>query len=82
MTAKLLPWGLCLYLTAPVGFALLYRILTCAGVQPTAQTGVRISLPIAQIMSSFIHKGDSEMCVLPACICIPCGLSAPVLQSE
>lgn len=37
VTAKLLPWGLYLYLPAPVGFVLLYHILTRAGVQPSAQ---------------------------------------------
>lgn len=33
-------------------------------------------------MSSFIHKEDLEMWMWMACIYIPCGLSAPALQSE
>lgn len=84
VTAKLLPGGPFLYLTSPVGFPLLYHILSRAWSPPqgTAQTDVSISLPVAQIMSSFIHEEDLEMCMLPACIYIPCSLSATVLQSE
>jgi len=37
VTAELLPGGPFLYLTAPVGFAFLYHILSRAGVQPKAQ---------------------------------------------